>query len=224
MSLFLFSKNNKIKCHVNDIDHELINFFNTLKTHTNKVINDFNNLLSFKNEKEYYKIIDLYKSKKGNKIERAVLFLFNNKVRGVREGLFPIGKKQNKIKMEDHKIFFEWIQKTTFTNYDYEIILRKYKNNKNVFMFLDPPYFSSFNSYYIGFNVKTTTKDNTIIDNTKMLIDIYDYMETSKSYNMLIINKNAITSHIYKKFIVDEYDKIYQMSKKKTIHLIVCNY
>jgi hypothetical protein len=41
---------------------------------------------------------------------------------------------------------------------------------------------------------------------------------------MLIINENAITDYIYKDFIVGKYDKIYQLTKKKAVHIIVCNY
>ena len=41
---------------------------------------------------------------------------------------------------------------------------------------------------------------------------------------MLIINNNAITQCLYKKYIIDKYDKIYQASKRKTSHLIICNY
>lgn len=224
LSLYLFNKNNKTKCHVNDIDSALIHFFKTLKRYTKRVIDGYNSLIhNYPSKKKYEALIDKYMSGKGTSIQKAVLFLFYNKFYAIRKGLYPTGREFKPIVREDHEVFFDWLKVTTFTNYDYEFILRKYKNQKSVFVFLDPPYFSSFNSDYISYKVKTE-KDHEIIDNTKMFIDIYDYMDEAKSKSMLIINKNHITTYIYKPFIVDEYDKIYQMTKKRTKHLIVCNY
>lgn len=57
-----------------------------------------------------------------------------------------------------------------------------------------------------------------------MYIDIYNMLCSAKCKILLIINKNAITEHIYKDFIKSEYLKQYQISKHKSGHLICANY
>lgn len=96
------------------------------------------------------------------------------------------------------------------------------KNNTNAFVFIDPPYLSSDNTSYHG--VITTDKDNRIVDNTVMFIDIMKFMSTAKCKVMLIINKNALNEYIFKDFIVGSYDKIYSLSKRHDKLLICTNY
>lgn len=57
-----------------------------------------------------------------------------------------------------------------------------------------------------------------------MFIDILKLLETAKCKVMLIINKNAITEYIFKKWIVGEYQRTYALSKKIAKHLICINY
>ena len=59
---------------------------------------------------------------------------------------------------------------------------------------------------------------------TQIIIDILDYIKTSKCKVMLIINKLNILEYLFNDFIKDEYLKIYQISKKKMYHLIITNY
>ena len=96
------------------------------------------------------------------------------------------------------------------------------KNNKNAFVFIDPPYLSSDNKNYHG--VITTDKDNRLVDNTVMFIDIMNFMSTAKCKVMLIINKNAINEYIFEDFIIGSYDKIYSLSKRQDTLLICTNY
>ena len=63
-----------------------------------------------------------------------------------------------------------------------------------------------------------------IVDNTKIFIDILKFIETAKCKVMLIINKNGITSYIYRDYIKGEYAKMYSMTLKETQHIIVTNY
>lgn len=222
VSLYLFSKNPNLKCIVNDIDSELINFFHQLQKNKTKVINEYNKLVSSNLSKtQFDKLVDEYKSKKGSSLRKSVLYLFYNKCHGLRKGLYPIDKSFLPIDYSKYDIFFKWINNTEFTILDYNVIIAKYIN-KNVFIFLDPPYFDSFNKYYLSYDVGF--KNKIIQDNTKMFIDIFDFLEKSKSRIMLIINKNAITEFIYEKYIIAEYDKIYQLTKKETKHLIITNY
>ena len=97
------------------------------------------------------------------------------------------------------------------------------KLNDKTFIFWDPPYLDSFNDCYFK-KESRLLKDNVINDNTKMFIDIKNYLDNDKVKQMLIINKNSITEYIYNKYIVGFYKKLYQLTKNKTEHLIICNY
>ena len=41
---------------------------------------------------------------------------------------------------------------------------------------------------------------------------------------MLVINELNMLSYLFKNCIKGEYEKIYQLSKKKAVHWIICNY
>lgn len=78
--------------------------------------------------------------------------------------------------------------------------VNKYKDDPNTLIFLDPPYLSSFNSNYSSYKSKITDKNNILIDNTKLFIDILDLLKNSKAKIVFVINENAITKYIYKDY------------------------
>jgi site-specific DNA-adenine methylase len=227
-SLYLFSKNNKIKSIINDNDETVINFFNEIKKNPDAVINGCNNLIEPRPSKEQYtKLKEEYIKKESDNLRRAILYLFFSKFHGVRQGLYPSdNRKVNTIKKDDYNTFFEWLKNTEFTNKDYSEIytqIKEDKSKKRYFIFLDPPYFDSFNSYYSSYQDKMPV-DKVIRDKTGIYIDILKYLKEIKKNTMLIINKNCITEFIYKDYIKGEYDKTYCITKKKTKHLIIHNY
>lgn len=97
---------------------------------------------------------------------------------------------------------------------NYKQIFDEVMNKKNVFVFLDPPYLVSFNKSY----------DDNGRDLGEIYIDILDLLKNAKCKILYIINKNAITSYIFKDFIKGEYVKRYDVSHIRTIHLIITNY
>jgi DNA adenine methylase len=233
LSLYLFSINNNLKCHINDIDDKLINFFNQIKANFDYIIDEYNKIISLKPSKEeYLKIIDEYKNNYDSfdKNKKAILFLFYTKYSSFfRKGLYPESDKRKRnflIDKTKKEIFKNWLKNTTFTNLNYDVVIEQYKNKnkkQKIFIFFDPPYLDSFNSYsvYLG---KKTDENNIIIDNTKIFLDILHYLKNKNYNSMFIINSNSIIDFIFKKYIVDKYDKTYQMTKKKTSHNIICNY
>lgn len=225
VSLALFKENPEIKCHVNDNDEKLINFYNELKKNAQKVIDGYNTLLSKLSKESFDEVIKNYKNDSGTKLEKAINYLYYRRVQTFfKLGTYPINKKIQSIDMSKFPVFFEWIKKTKFTCHDYEVIFDEYKNVKSAFMFIDPPYLDSFNARYNSYIGKTITEDKLMIDNTKVFVDIIDLFDARKCKCMLIINKNAITMKLYDGYVVDEYDKLYQVTKKKTKHLVICNY
>lgn len=116
--------------------------------------------------------------------------------------------------VEDEEIDF--IKKINFSNDNYKTIIDKFKDDKDTFIFLDPPYLFSDNSTYV-------TQENET-DMTYILIDLLNYFKTAKCKIMLVINKLYILEWLFKDYIKKTYSKIYQLSKKKMDHLMICNY
>ena len=59
---------------------------------------------------------------------------------------------------------------------------------------------------------------------TQIVVDISEYLRVCKCKVMLVINKLNILSYLFSDYIKVEYEKIYQLGKKKAMHLIICNY
>ena len=90
--------------------------------------------------------------------------------------------------------------------------MNKYKDNNKAFIFLDPPYLISCNSFY-----------------QDAKLNIYEYLsihtiDKMKCKVLLCLEDNWIINLLFKKYITMKYDKIYQMTKKKTTHLIMDNF
>ena len=113
-----------------------------------------------------------------------------------------------------NKVEIAILEKSIITNDDYLNIFEQYKDNNKAFLFLDPPYIFSNNSTY---NMMDT-------DNTEMVPKIYEFMLTCKCKVLLIINDLEIIRYIFKNFVKGKYNKIYLIGKKRSRHLIICNY
>jgi len=89
--------------------------------------------------------------------------------------------------------------------------MNKY-DNKNSFIFLDPPYLMSCNDFY-------KTPD----------LNVYEYLCETKPINkfkahiMLCLNDDWIVRLLFKKFIVSKYDKHYETKHTNVQHLIIRN-
>ena len=59
-------------------------------------------------------------------------------------------------------------------------IIKGHWNDKDIFLFIDPPYLSSFNAYYDLFNKDIGQ------DNTKMFIDILTLLKTATHFKIKI--------------------------------------
>lgn len=223
-SLYLFSKNDKIKSIINDTDDKLINFYNQLKVNFDVVIDDVNKLIEQMPSKEEYKeLVKEYKENKSSNLRRAVLYLFLVKCHGIRFLMYPIPtRKTNKIEKDKYIVFQNWLKNTEFNLKDYNETfndIKKLRNN-GVFVFLDPPYLESFNAYYSNFK-NHKDNNNNLLDNTRMYIDIVKFLKNSSKNIIFIINKNSITDYLYKDYILDEYNKTYSLTQNKAICLII---
>ena len=108
---------------------------------------------------------------------------------------------------------------TTILNVDFEECVSNVVEND--FVFLDPPYTTKFNKY---------SPDGSFTQDDHIRLE--NWFKTSKSNNMIIINKDDFTENLYEGYIVDEYDYRYSIKVRDRIsssdseikHIIAINY
>jgi DNA adenine methylase Dam len=163
-----------------------------------------------------------------NELDNAKRFYYQRKTcfRGMmrynKKGKFniPFGKYKT-INYNDlkNKRYEELLKKTKIFNKSFEYVFEKY-NDKNNFMFLDPPYDSEFTDYgYCKFG-----KEEQII--------LANLFKQTKIRCLMIIGKTKFIEDLYKDYIVSEYDKKYKFKihsgrvgdEINTKHLIIKNY
>lgn len=208
VSFNIYKLNNKLQFHINDNDYFRIKFYNKMKNENDR--NDLYNLekeILKQGEQFYYNIV---KNNERNEESEYNKYVISKRIHSFRHGLFPTTKK-----IILHDISINWINffnNSIITNYDYKDILDKYKDNENAFIYLDPPYLDSYNGSYGAYK----TEDKSIItDNTGMYIIFLEYLKNCKCKVLFSINSNAITRYLYKDYIKDNYQHIYQSTQIK---------
>lgn len=176
---------------------------------TLKFENDINKLIQgINNKEEYLKIV---------KEKNLYGWFIKNKIYYIRPGLYPINKNyKNKLILLSNYGIYNFFKDENITFYcdDGLDIYKKYKNDKENLIFLDPPYMSLCNSFY-----------------KSSITSIYEYLynnniQNDKAKIFIILENSWIIKLLYNnndnKFIT--YDKKYRnQDKKKTTHIIVTN-
>lgn len=207
MSYYISTKKQGLKYILNDNNKYLLEMYKIIKNDTKlkKLEDDFNKAcIKIKNNKEeYLKII---------KEDNIVGWLISHKIYYIRPGLFPLNNKYKEtINFKDFPIYnFFRNENIEFYNNDAILIYEKYKNKNNCMLLLDPPYISCCNDFYINSNM-----------------NIYEYLcknninkEQAKIY--LILENIWIIKLLFQtNKILFEYNKTYEMSKKKTTHILI---
>ena len=141
-------------------------------------------------------------------------WIYVNKAYNIRPMIYHNGK----ITVKSWDLFLnapilEFIRtaKITFLNKDALEIYNEYKMNSKAFIFLDPPYLLSSNSFY---------KDPTA--------NIYEYLfdndiRKNKALVILCLENNWIIKLLFKGCKYITYVKKYEVSKKITEHIIIIN-
>lgn len=126
-----------------------------------------------------------------------------------------IGTKLDRIFSDEANFIHE---KTVITSYDFESAIKSYDFQENDFMFLDPPYDSTFSDYDGN---KFTKQDHERLANT---------LKSTNCNWMMAIGKTDFIESLYKDFHVSEYGKTYAYQargtydNKNTTHLLITNY
>ena len=185
VSYNVFKLNTVKEFHINDIDEMRMKFYNDItdiskREEFYKIQND----IIENGEEDYY----IYEDKTELKRE-YISYLFEKRI-----GTFIFPTKIYSRKISDN--WMEFLTIANKTNDDWKVIMEKYKDNKNAFIYLDPPYFNMCNNIYTEY------------DDKKIYIDLVDYLKNSKCKIIFTINKNIITEHIYKDYINNTLQKI----------------
>jgi site-specific DNA-adenine methylase len=211
----------------NDIKSDLVDFLKMFKDR--ELIKELNeNVKKQLNDKRFANKIDcinyhLDYEEKGNYSKKLLIkYLykaFNNNIFITRTNN-DNGKVRNRLKLDLNDYKYEIIDE--LLNQDYNNILQQYKENENVLLYLDPPYFKSGVKYDSSFN--------------KMdLENIIEYMKNCKCKVLLNIDDNygeiyngLNVIEIYNGLNVIKYDAKYETKgkcKAKYVkHLIITNY
>lgn len=203
----------KFKYILNDSDENLIELYKTMKDRTKReqFTLNLNEAIDKITDKQTYSNIH----------EPFIKYFIHHKYNAIRVGLFPIKtplpfKKHN----YDDNITTKFLENENveLLNEDGQELINKYKNNKSVFMYIDPPYMNNDNTRY----------DYTS-DIHKNNVNIYEWfynnkMNKMKSKILINIEDVWISRLLFKNNIKHSYEKRYQTSKKKTKHLIITNY
>jgi len=212
----------KIKYHINDVDDGLINFLNDIKKDgINKFINNLRAVNLEESDKDIRrKAINKYME------NRTAENYFNMKRLDTRYFVSDRTKKYlqnysiNKYKKTD-----EFFSNAVITKLDYKDIFEMYKDKEDAFIFVDPPYFDSDNTMYDIYNYKgKKTYGRKCEDNSKIFVDIIELMKNGKCKVIGITNGSALMNYIFKPWICETYGKTYQLTKKKTNHILFKNF
>jgi hypothetical protein len=131
-------------------------------------------------------------------------------------------KPAKTLKKENYADLIELYKKIKWYS-DFKEVFEICKDDEKAFVFIDPPYFSSYNKQYIGGTERMDKKRN-LMDTTGIYVDILKFLETAKCKVMLIVNNNAIIRYLFDRFYKGEYTKTYQLTNNREVLNIYCNY
>lgn len=219
---FDLNHNNNV---INDIHPELINFYQEIKNgHAEKIYQLMN---CYNNEEDvYYYIRDKFKPM--NNTEKAFKFFYLRKTcyRGMlrynKKGKYnvPYGwYKTYNFDILNNNLYHQLLLNTAIYNTSFIDIFNEYNSSMN-FIFLDPPYDSTFTDYgYCVFD-----KDNHIELNT--------CFKETKNKCLMVIGETPFITDLYKDYIVSKFHKKYAFkihsnrvsNEIDNYHLIIKNY
>jgi len=213
------------KAVITDVHTELIDFYTAIKQGNADKIYEFMKK-TLNDDTTYYKVRDEMKIE--TPLDSAMRFYYQRKTcfRGMlrynKSGHFniPFGKYKT-INYQDLKneAYFDLLERTEVVKASYEYVFEKY-NDKDNFMFLDPPYDSEFTDYgYCKFGKEDHIKLAKLFKETKIKC-------------MLVIGKTTFIEELYKDYIVEEYQKNYKFKlyagrvgdEINVKHLVIKNY
>ena len=205
----------KTKIYANDLNSELFCFWQSLQTRPNELISGILELKNrFQNGRDLYRfILSRRESNLENlsQLTRAIDFFILNRItfsgvvdsggysQKAYEGRFTLSSVERLAQTQ--KI----LGNIAFSNADYaEFLQGKSSDNKRVFLFLDPPYFSASKSKLYGKKGILHTS----FDHQKL----YKNLKSTKHKFLLTYDNSAFIRELYRDFCLLEWDLQYGMN------------
>lgn len=186
-----------------------------------------NDRVEDKNEELYYRIRAMYNELSPKEFSDAALYYFINKtaysgmIRYNAKGEFnvPFGRyvslNTKSVTLAHHRL----LNRAEICNGDYSDVFNKCQSDD--FVFLDPPYDCVFSDYG-----NEEYKDGFNEDNHRRLAQDFANLPCKA---LMVIGRTPLTEELYRKNIVDEYQKSYTVNirnrfKAAAMHIVVANY
>lgn len=212
------------KCCINEINHNLIHLYNTIINHTEEFIFELiqleYNYNSFDLEEKkitYYKLREEYNIIKNDKtVHLATLFMFLNRTcynSVYRENMkggynVPFGNGKNiKFDIDNIRNVSLYLKDLSIYNNDFKENIQFIK--KNDFVYMDPPYYNTFNSYH-----KTTWTNENSLD----VLRIFKELTNREVAVILSNNNNAEYIKHVTEILTEGTYKIIELSISRTLN------
>jgi site-specific DNA-adenine methylase len=223
------NKDKNYKYILNDLDNNLIDLIRLIKDGNYKDVEDDVNkkreeILTYGDEMDKAKKIYLEYVKNG----KVNGYLLGHKYFKLNINCFPmneLNRLNKKLDLSSYPVYeFITTADIELYNEDANKIIDKYDNDKS-FIFLDPPYIASCNSFY------STDTDENLSNIYEMLY--YKKLSNFKCKIMICHENNWLFKILFKDYINndDEYSKQYKcnlhkgfLKREKTTHICVKNY
>lgn len=215
VGIYIAQTMKNIKIYANDLNYELYCFWNSLKMQPDKLIDGIVELKNkFKNGKDLYNFILYRRNFNLSILERGIDFFILNRITFsgvVDSGGFSQKAYESRFTISSidrlkntHKI----IKNFNFScdNF-FNAIDNNFGNQKDIFIFLDPPYYSSVKSKLYG--KKGILHLNFNHENLR------DYLYKTKSKFLLTYDNCEYIKELYKDFYTLEWDLQYGMNNYK---------
>jgi DNA adenine methylase len=227
LSFYLIQRNPDAEYYANDINEDLYHFWSELKNSKDEIIEQIINIKNtYKNGKELYRDIINRKNENAPFKQRAVDFFILNRITfsgtadsgGYSEQSFL--KRFTNSSIERLNQSYEIIKKINFSNEDYSRLITK--PGKEIFIYLDPPYYSNTDSKLYGKN-----------GNLHKKFDHIKFFETVKNCQhkfLITYDNNDFIKTLWKDFNIIEWQLQYGMNNyqksacKKGSELIITNF
>lgn len=202
----------KVPFFANDLNKDLYCFWQVLKTQNKDLIDAIQHIKNiYKNGRELYSEILNRRNENLDEFQRAVDFFVLNRITfsgvvdcgGYSQKAFESRFTQSAI--DRLKNMDKLLQNFIFSNESYENLLQK--EGKNVFIFLDPPYYSASKSKLYG-----KKGDLHIQFNHQMLCE---NLKNTKHKFLLTYDDSPYIRELYKDFYLQEYSVQYGMNNFK---------
>lgn len=178
----------------NDVDSDVYNLFQTIKTRKEDLREVFSKVPKHQDLLEYWK-----KNQEPDPVYKAARFLFLSNFtylgKGQTLGLGFTNDKQ--ITLDRFDETYDYIQDVQFLNSDFrdvpkKISLKQPENKERAFIYADPPYLDTDNNYSQGFK-ESDTEDLFLMlssSDVRFAISEFDHpkiLELAEHYNLLVL-------------------------------------